>query len=311
MVYMDKIDPSVEAFFGQKIDDVPLPKALRLQLTAYCNMACTMCPCSHNKDRTVISKEVLSKIVEVCAPHIKTVGISYLGEPTLHPDFWGIVRFLSEHGHWEIGLQTNGTTLTEDFCCKLIDSPIESMSVSLDTLDPSRSARYRPGSNHEKIRDGVLRLLALKERRRSDFKVILRVFSDEIKQQDCAKFFKDVLFWKERGCYAISPGRMFNHAGAITEIEDSCLACRHHECQCVFPWYYLVVGVNGEIRPCCMDVEGKMTLANIMDVNDLPTFWNGLSMTSFRGKLLSQTSRSPLCTACNWRKWVSPLEICP
>ena len=113
MVYMDKIDPSVEAFFGQKIDDVPLPKALRLQLTAYCNMACTMCPCSHNKDRTVISKEVLSKIVEVCAPHIKTVGISYLGEPTLHPDFWGIVRFLSEHGHWEIGLQTNGTTLSK------------------------------------------------------------------------------------------------------------------------------------------------------------------------------------------------------
>lgn len=310
MIYLDKIDPSVEALFSQRTANVPMPKALRLQLTSYCNMACTMCPCSRNKEYSVISKVILSKIVEVCSPHIRTIGMSYLGEPTLHPHFWEVVNFLSENGRWEIGLQTNGTTLTEEFCERLIDSPIESMSVSLDTLDPSHSARYRPGSNHVGIRDGVLRLLSLKEQRRPTFKVILRVFSDEIKKQDSTQFFRDVLFWKEKGCYAISPGRMFNHAGAITEVEDSCAACRHHECPCVFPWYYLVIGVHGEIRPCCMDVEGKMTLANILDIDDLPMFWNSPVMRSFRENLLSQAERNSLCTACNWRKWVSPLEIC-
>jgi len=311
MIYMDGIDESASAFFSQKVEGLPLPKALRLQLTSFCNMHCTMCPCSHSQERHVVSDAVLRKIVDVCAPHIGAIGMSYLGEPTLHPDFWGVVDFLSKNGKWEIGLQTNGTTLTEGFCQKLIASPIESVSVSLDTLDPKCAEHYRPGTRHVAIRDGILQLLSLKERKRPELKVILRVFSDEIKNQKCDAFFREVLFWKEHGCYAISPGRMFNHAGAITQIEDSCVACRKHECPCIFPWYYLVIGVNGEIRPCCMDVESKMTLSNILCIHDLPAFWNGPEMRRFRAALLDPQKRNVLCESCNWRKLVSPLEACP
>ena len=311
MIYLGKIDPSVESLFSLRTSGLPMPKALRLQLTGYCNMSCTMCPCSKSRDRSVISHETLSRVVEICGKHIKTIGISYLGEPTLHPDFWGVVDFLSKGQQWEIGLQTNGTTLSESFCERLLDSPIESVSVSLDTLDPNNADKYRPGSNHERIRDGVLRLLELKEKKRPDFIVILRVFADEIRRQPYQDFFKDVLFWKSKGCYAITPGRMFNHAGAITEVEDCCAQCRTHTCPCVFPWYYLVIGVNGEIRPCCMDVEGRMTVANINDINDFPSFWNGPEMQNVRSGLLGVAEPNPLCKKCNWRRWVSPQELCP
>jgi len=310
-IYLDKIDPSVEALFSLKTDNLPLPKALRLQLTGYCNMSCTMCPCSKSRDNAIISHDTLARIVEVCGPYIKTLGMSYLGEPTLHPDFWGVVDYLSKGAKWNIGLQTNGTTLTETFCKRLLDSPIKSISVSLDTLDPVNSEKYRPGSDHERIRDGVLRLLELKERRRPGLIVILRVFLDEIRLQHYQDFFKAVLFWKSKGCYAITPGRMFNHAGAITDVEDHCVQCRTHVCPCIFPWYYLVVGVNGEIRPCCMDVESKMTIANINEIDDLPTFWNGSKMRSVREGLLGRDKVNPLCENCNWRYLISALELCP
>ena len=216
---------------------------------------------------------------------------------------------MDQNAEWEIGLQTNGTTLNKSFIQQLLDSPIESISISLDTLDDFDDQHYRPGTHHKAILENIYELLELKNRIRPDFIVILRVFSDEIKRGNIKDFIKKVLMWKNRGCYAITPGRMFNHAGAITEIEDSCAACRKHEYPCIFPWFYLVVGVNGELRPCCMDTEGQMTLKTVYDINSLEDFWNGQEMKNFRAELLNGCPNNLLCKKCNWRLLVSPEDI--
>ena len=310
MRYLNDLGENKVAYLEGRSSDLPLPMALRLQLTSYCNMNCVMCPCANNlHPKTNMTMECLEKVVSICSGKIKTVGLSYLGEPTLHPRFWDIIDYMASNADWDIGLQTNGTTMNETFIKKLLDSPIESVSVSLDTLDVENSQHYRPGSPYERILNNIYNLLETKNRVRPDFIVILRVFSDEIKRTAPKDFFKQVLHWKNLGCYSISPGRMFNHAGAITEVEDSCLCCRKHEYPCVFPWYYLVVGTNGELRPCCMDTEGLMTFKNIHEINSLEEYWNSSELSNFRSELLKNCPNNTLCKKCNWRQLISPEDL--
>lgn len=310
MIYLKDIDEHQMAFLEGRMSNLPLPMALRLQLTSYCNMNCVMCPCANNvHPRTNMTRDCLEKVVSLCAGKIKNVGISYLGEPTLHPHFWDFIDYMAKNAQWNIGLQTNGTTLNKDFIQRMLQSPIESVSVSLDTLDVGNSPHYRPGTPYERILDNIYDLLETKNKIRPDFIVILRVFADEIKRSDAKEFFKQVLHWKKLGCYAITPGRMFNHAGAITEVEDSCALCRKHEYPCVFPWYYLVVGVNGELRPCCMDTEGLMTFKNVQDIHSLEEYWNSQELSLFRTELLENCPNNSLCKKCNWRLLTSPEDI--
>ena len=156
MIYLNDLGENKVAYLEGRSSDLPLPMALRLQLTSYCNMNCVMCPCANNlHPKTNMTMECLEKVVSICSGKIKTVGLSYLGEPTLHPRFWDIIDYMASNADWDIGLQTNGTTMNETFIKKLLDSPIESVSVSLDTLDVENSQHYRPGSPYERILNNI------------------------------------------------------------------------------------------------------------------------------------------------------------
>jgi len=74
------------------------------------------------------------------------------GEPLLHPKYFDFVKFLKFKGLY-VNSPTNGTLLTERKVKKLKESGIDSMHVSIDSLDPKIADKVRrcPGQLHSAL----------------------------------------------------------------------------------------------------------------------------------------------------------------
>src|SRR5207248_5966040 len=93
--------------------DVPYRKAL-VQITERCNLRCAHCFVSatkHGRDMPLpeISKTVVPRLTEARVHRVTLTG----GEPTVHPDFLGIVHAFRDAGI-DVGICTNATGPGDD-----------------------------------------------------------------------------------------------------------------------------------------------------------------------------------------------------
>lgn len=139
--------------------------SMYLALGYLCNHHCFFCPCGEKSDLpTFAPKEQLIQAIEVGIrnQHIDGVTLSG-GEPTLHPDFYDILRFCVDHG-LRVTVLSNGDSLGNvDNAQKLFDG-VDRRAVSVTTAIHSDLVEWHervtgvPGSYHRTIQ-GLLNLI--------------------------------------------------------------------------------------------------------------------------------------------------------
>jgi cyclic pyranopterin phosphate synthase len=121
-------------------------KMLRISITDRCNLRCVYCMPAGGV-RWTPDGELLSvdEIIEVVRVAIGVHGIRRFkftgGEPTLRPDLLPLVaRLAGLRGVVELSMITNGTRLTA-LARPLRDAGLDRVTVSVDSLDPTRFKR--------------------------------------------------------------------------------------------------------------------------------------------------------------------------
>lgn len=126
---------------------------LRISVTDRCNERCTYCmpadlPDWQEKDEILTYEEIL-RIVRV------TVALGFRkyrltgGEPLVRRDLaWLIEQIGMTEGVESLGLSTNGTLLAP-LASRLRAAGVDSVNISLDTLDPDTYARFTRGRWHD------------------------------------------------------------------------------------------------------------------------------------------------------------------
>lgn len=123
------------------------------ELTYRCNARCAICSYwkkpSDSADEMTLD-EIRAGLREVSAYGCRLVNFTG-GEPTLRPDLEDIVEAASSLGMWT-SMVTNGSLLTRARLGDLKDAGLDSLMVSLDSLDPRVHDRQRglPGA-HAKV----------------------------------------------------------------------------------------------------------------------------------------------------------------
>ncbi len=126
---------------------------LFLELTRRCNLSCRHCgsDCSVDSECGELDTASWLKIVDYFArtaspkPAIVLTG----GEPLLHPGFVEIASALQEAGlSW--GMVTNGFCLDEERLARIVDSGIESVTVSYDGTEEAHTWLRRHPLAHER-----------------------------------------------------------------------------------------------------------------------------------------------------------------
>lgn len=122
-------------------------RVLRILLNDYCNLNCSYC---HNEGQDRLKSDIefdalkifLDKVKEIDS--IQKIQLSG-GEPTLHPQFVDIVKYIIEFTHYELGLVTNGIVLSESLIELLKFNSIK-LIISVPSLNKVNYAKITKGN---------------------------------------------------------------------------------------------------------------------------------------------------------------------
>src|SRR5712671_3447586 len=169
-----------------------LPVEYIVETTAKCNLYCPMCPReTHKQPKEDMTDQIFERLVRESgstAEHMMLIG---LGEPFMDPKIFERIEFCERH-HISTLLSTNGTFLDERMSQRLLDSPLEHITLSFDGSTKESFEYYRKGARFEKVRDNFVRFARMKHERRSEMQVVVQMVRMERNAGEVDDF---VSFW--------------------------------------------------------------------------------------------------------------------
>lgn len=137
------------------------PLEIQVEVTTYCNLACTMCVRPFVSPRpTHIPYEVLSKLFPIFPVALKLVPFGG-GEPLLYPHFIELVERAKQSGV-KVVFNTNGSLLTEEISRILVSNSVDMVSISLDAATEETYRAIRLGAEFSKVINNISALNAVK-----------------------------------------------------------------------------------------------------------------------------------------------------
>jgi radical SAM protein with 4Fe4S-binding SPASM domain len=152
-----------------------LPVEYIVETTAKCNIYCPMCPReTHPQPKADMHEAIFERLVQGArdtAEHMMLIG---LGEPLLDRAIFDRIEYCERHGIATL-LSTNGTLLDEANARKLLDSPLQHITLSFDGATKETFEHYRKGARFEKVRDNFVRFCRMKHDRGSKLQVVVQM----------------------------------------------------------------------------------------------------------------------------------------
>ena len=122
-----------------------------IDITNRCNLRCPICFANANAAGYVYEpsyKEIVAMLRMLMENRPKPYAVQFSGgEPTIHPDFFKIIKAASDLGFSQVQVATNGIKLTEEgFAQKMLDAGMKTVYLQFDGTDEHvyEAARGRP-----------------------------------------------------------------------------------------------------------------------------------------------------------------------
>jgi radical SAM protein with 4Fe4S-binding SPASM domain len=254
-----------------------LPVEYIVETTAKCNLYCPMCPReTHKQPKEDMADEIFERLVRESgqsAEHMMLIG---LGEPFMDRKIFDRIEYCERHNISTL-LSTNGTFFDEKTCARVLDTPLEHITLSFDGSTKESFEYYRKGANFEKVRDNFVRFARMKHERGAKVQVVVQMVRMERNAGEVEDF---VRFWSAvKGVDQVR----------IKEDETNVLqpAARHAAEDWKHPCHYLwrgpmYVKQNGDVYPCCQSYMLDGAPVGNIGTESLPEIWNSDEMQRMR-----------------------------
>ncbi len=271
-----------------------LPVEYIVETTAKCNLYCPMCPReTHKQPKADMADDVFERLVRESgesAEHMMLIG---LGEPFMDPQIFRRIEFCHRHSISTL-LSTNGTFLDEALSAKVLDSPLEQITLSFDGAKKETFEFYRKGAKFEKVRDNFVRFARMKHARRSKLQVVVQM----VRMDGNAGEVDDFLtFWG-----AVPGVDQLRIKADETNLmrPDAGHASSDWKHPCHYLWRGpMYVKQNGDVYPCCQSymLDGA-PLGNLAR-QGLIEIWNSEAMQEMRRKhVTGRGGEVDICSRC-------------
>jgi MoaA/NifB/PqqE/SkfB family radical SAM enzyme len=132
------------------------PHVIELEITSQCNMNCSHCH-RLTLDRKTghmdigLFKKIVDEIASYPEAFLRIVG---LGEPTIHPHFREMMRYISKK-LTKVELTTNGSLFDIFSNEEILSWGIDILGVSVDGADKISYENIRRGGNYERLAKNI------------------------------------------------------------------------------------------------------------------------------------------------------------
>jgi len=308
-----------------------LPARADIEPTTFCNFRCPHCPTAEDRGapRVHLSAAGFAAVLDQL-PAVYRLKLVGLGEPLLNPDFFALVRE-AKRRRLRVLTTTNGSLLDADRRRELLACGLDHVNISIDAARPETHARLRPGSDLEKIGEGIAALMRERGRRK---RPAIRVW--HVIQQESTPELPDLVsLCAECGVDGLLCTAKLTNFGSASLEETVSLrralaadlqrvlpeARRHAEAArlefrcpdappgarspvdgkpCRWPWGRVFISARGQVRPCpyAAGPEG-LTLGTLVGPGAEPfaAIWNGERMQALREQIRTRQN-PPFCRAC-------------
>ena len=239
---------------------------ISVELTNHCNLRCPFCGNRNmTRQRGYMSWELLEKIVDECRQKkYRIIALHGAGEPLLYPRLEEAVKLVKDNTG-SAPFSTNGVLLNSERVRKLINAGLDTIHISLDSLDPKIYHETR-GADLAKVVENIQSLIHLAP---STLSIYISLMSSKVQlitEQDSQIFYetfgthdnvilqwdKYVLFPAADEDFSVNPG---------TEKET-----------CALPACFFPVMWDGRVALCCVDQDIQYPLGDL-NRNSIDEVW--------------------------------------
>jgi len=278
------------------------PKYFQIETIRKCNANCVFCP-KDKWDNSVpyMSDELFEKIAEEFkeyAEWITFVDLQRIGEPLLDKKLPEKVLRLKKSGIKCVIFSTNASLLSEDLAKRLLESGLDEIMLSIDSINKEEYEKMRVGLNFDRVIKNIINFFRLRETINPDMKIRVRgvSFFDLNIPEDRISLKKWENFWEP---YKKSQDRVYmkrsHNWGNQKKIDG------YHESPkiyhpCILPWSTMHITTKGIVTICPHDFNGIMNIGDV-NKNTMKEIWNNSNINNIRH--LHKTGNRNEISFCN------------
>lgn len=247
-----------EYLFRLTLGQLKGPSVLVVELTNNCNANCLMCGReSMSRKRMYMKFDLFQEIIlDAKNKGIKTIQLSFYGEPLLFPKLVDAVRFIKEEmSDVVIVANTNGALLTRKLAKDLLDAGLSLFSISIDGSNKTEFEKIRVGLKWNDVRKNVKDLNALITTHNYPARVHIRGLNLKNYSIDINEYNR---LWVP-----------YANQVMIRNDHDTCRSQKESIMHQLFPcdkiFSQIVIMVNGEATICAYDWEGESSYGKFPD----------------------------------------------
>lgn len=271
------------------------PVSMQLEVTNACNFRCVMCP-FHGPEKASdrpVGFMSLDRYTDILK-QFRQLGGTFLipqgaGESLLHPQFREMLRIAVNTFRLEVGLNTNGSRLTESMMTEILDLGIREIGFSVDALK-AETFRAITGGELAPVETAVETLVAMRNRRKSRNPRIRVLIVEQA--ANLAEIPEYIDRWVPVVDEVIVQARRINAGRELeTPRQEVRRPCRHLFDTVFVQW-------DGEMVICCEDWESVTGLGNVFETA-LADLWRNPVMQSYRrAQQTGQWAPPEICRHC-------------
>jgi sulfatase maturation enzyme AslB (radical SAM superfamily) len=311
MKQIKTIDPDLTRI-AATLHPLTFPTRFAVEVTAECNLACSMC---HHPNMKRPKGKMPLELWTKCADQIASISpdtqcwFSFCGEPLLEPDrLLEMIAYGHSVGIRSLNINTNAMLLTPELTRRILDSAAELIVFGIDGYSKESYEKTRVNGERDKVYANVEHFLKSKRKRRSGPDVQIQFIVMDENEHEIERF-KD--HWLPLGATLKIRNKLSWGGKFGTPLDIS----KEERIPC--PWAITMMHVfwDGRVPRCPGDTEGDEGAGNAWD-EPLAVLWNKLG--DYREKHLNYRfgELPPRCQDC--KDWMTgaadrihpPEELC-
>jgi organic radical activating enzyme len=263
---------------------ISTPTYIKIESTPLCHLSCGGCPHRSKDYKKSLSNDMhlnlegLKKIVTPIEKNLMGVSLSFSGEPLLNRNLPQIVKFLHSRNLSTSFASNLSLPMTSEFAESLVLSGLDNINISLDGMSAETYVKYRKGGNFNLVVANVKKIDAAKKKfKRSRPILTLKMIIFEHNKHEIGKAkssyrsmgFNRVEFDADHEGPEMAQASGRNNSAMIASKKP-----------CFWPWSAPVVGWDGDVQPCCKQMN-RISVGNAVTDNFLDV-WRGKAFASLR-----------------------------
>jgi MoaA/NifB/PqqE/SkfB family radical SAM enzyme len=275
-----------------------LPLALAIETYAGCTLRCPECPAGQKTmgmSSGPMQMGLYQKVLEESGDGLFYVAFHFLGEPTLHPSFWDMVRMAADQACYT-ELHTHGQLLPDIPPQRILESGLHRLRISVDGASQDTYEIYRQGGSLEKIISATKMISAARKAAGGRGPLILwqcilfrhnaheRKALHQLAKASGADALEFKTAWVKEADEV--------HPLLPPAKKDNRYTGKERKKYCWKVWHSCVVDRDGRVLPCCFDKDRAYPLGNAA-TQPLREIWR--SESAHRLRAAAYRKKHPLC----------------